>query len=463
MDRKYPMITAAVAAALAGGYAGSALAQPTIAQAAAAPATLVISGSSAAQSSIANTVETTLCGGSGYLAIESNASSDANKNFYAWSCNIAVAAGSLPVGTLATIYYRSEGGSVTGALPIVDEKEIKRLDLTSTLCSASGTVGTCTVTGVTASNGPNDSWSGAVTEAYVQLGVTDVEPAQLINDDYPSNYATSVFGSATPAQMANLSTNSKAVIQQVFGIAVNTHGMDLNTAQNGSGIHLSRESVANILNGNYTDWSVVPDAATGDPITTSPAGIVHVDREPGSGTRTSANIYFLNYGCSATATAAIPPGGYTYQPNEPLNYSTGDELTLANSTNASISYASIDNLTSPKNSAYPNLVLAQINGVTPSNLAAAAGEYDYWYEATVVPNTAELSGNSAQLADWLVSNLPKLSAAPAATDINVIPNAVPGYNLPTVPLTTGGSSSITIYVNPFTRGKASCAVPSEEN
>jgi hypothetical protein len=454
MNNRYPMITAAVAAAIAGGYATTAAAAPTVGDAAGSTYTLVVSGSSAAQSSIANAVETDLCGGaSNTLVVQSNASSSANKNFYAYSCQTATAITGVPANTLITIYYRSEGGSVTGALPIASGKQIKRLNLSDPSCTSSGTAGTCTVTGVTATNGPNDSWNGAVTNDYVQVGVTDVEPGQLVAQDYPSNYAPSVFGTATTAQMVALNNSAKLAIQQVFGLAVNTSGLTLNPANNGS-INLSRESVANILNGNYSDWSAVPDALTGNPISTTSAAITEIDREPGSGTRTSANIYFLGYGCSQSTTAI---SGSTN-----LNYSTGDELNAVQAKGGSFGYASIDNLLPPKNTAYPNVVLATLNGVVPSTLAAAAGEYDYWYEATLIPNSSHLAGNSLSLANWLTSDVPKFSAAPVTADIDVIPNVA--GNSATVPLASrSNTSGMTIYINPYTRSKNSCSAPSETN
>lgn len=444
MNGKYPLITASVAAALAAGtaYAGA----PSLGAAAAPAASLVISGSSAAESSVASALGTDLCGGAANML---TVQSSGNKNFYAFSCVTAIAAGAVPANTLVTIYYRTEGGSVTGALPIVSGKQIKRLNLSDSSCVSTGAnTATCTVSGVTATNGPNDSWTGAVVNDTVQLGVTDVEPGKLTGLNYPSNYSTAVFGTATPAQLAGL--NHVPAIQQVFGIAVNTSGLTLAKAGQ---VNLTRESVANILNLSYTDWSSVPDALTGNAVSSTAAAITRIDREPGSGTRTSANIYFLNYPCSSLSGIANYSG-------EALNYSTGDELSLANSTPGAIAYASIDNLLPPKNTAYTNLVLATINGVTPSTLAAATGEYDYWFEATLVPNSS-VTGSAAQLSTWLQGDLPKLAAAPLAADVNVIPNI--GGNTATVPLASRTSGSITIYINPYTRGGNSCAAPSETN
>ncbi len=452
MSHKYPLIAAAVAAAMGSGLAYAA--PPTLAQAASSTATLVISGSSAAQSSIGNAIGVDLCGGpSNLLTIQS---SGGNKNFFAYSCALATSAVTgISQGTIVTVYYRSEGGSVTGALPIATGKQIKRLNLSDSSCTASGNSGTCTVNGTTATNGPDDSWSGAVVNDTVQLGVTDVEPAQLTGLDYPSNYSPTVFGTATAAQLAALP--HKPAIQQVFGIAVNTSGMTLAHA---GVVNLSRESVANILNLKYTDWAQVPDALTGQPVSSSSQHITRIDREPGSGTRTSANIYFNNYQCGSAI-------GINNTTGETMNYSTGDELALANSTPGAIAYASIDNLLPPKNTSYTNLVLVTLNGVTPSTLAAAAGEYDYWYEATLVPNPSVTSGPAAALSSYLQTNVPAIASAPIAADVNAIPNV--GGNAPAVPPQSRsgniGSSTYTaaIYVNPYTRSGNSCNVPAETN
>jgi ABC-type phosphate transport system substrate-binding protein len=443
MAQKYPMIAAAVAAALT-GYANAA--PPTVAQAAAAAGTLVIAGSSAAQTAVTNAVENDICGGSANTLVVK--SSGGSGNFTALSCQTANAVGSIPSGTIVTIYYRTEGGSVVGALPLVQGHQVKRLDLTQ--CTA-GAV--CTVNGVTATSGPNDSWTGAVTEDFVQLGITDVEPGQLTGADSPltsgigTPYATTAFGNATPAQLAALST--VRLFDQVFGLVVNTSGESFST------LNISKQTAANILLGLFTDWSGVPDASssTGAPLSSAAAPITHVDREPGSGTRTATNIFFLNYQCGATQPIAATGG-------EVLNYSTTDELTLANSTKGSIAYTSIDQIQNPANGTkFPNLALFQIDGVTPSNWAAATGSYGFWFEATAVPaTTPAVTGNSAQISTFLQGDMPKLARAPASPDILVIPGI--GGNVGAVPFNNNGQTGTAeIYVNPYTRGGGSCNVP----
>jgi ABC-type phosphate transport system substrate-binding protein len=454
MSSKYPLIVAAVAAAVASGYAN---ATPSITTAAGATNTLVMAGSSAAAPAVAAFIETTICGGSANtLLVTSNGGS---KNFLAYSCNtnvpIADPAGigpTIAAGQLVTIYYRTEGGSVVGALPIAANHNVLRLNLGSGTCSGSGLTATCPVNGVTATNGTQDSWGGSVVEDTVQLGVTDVEPAQLTSKDYPSGYATSAFGSASTAQMQALSSTAIPLFQQVFGLVVNTSG------QSFSSVNLSKEAASNILSGKYTNWSKVP-SASGGAVSSSSSVITHVDREPGSGTRTATNIFFLNYQCGASTFINSPT-------SETLNFSTGDELTLANSTPGSIAYASIDNILNPHSNVYPNLVLAQIDGVTPSTLAAATGQYGFWFEATLVPNqNVSASSPAFTLSDYLQANLPDLSTAPALPDINVIPFATStGNDNPTVPLTSNGSTgTLAVYVNPFSRGGNSCNVPVEQN
>jgi hypothetical protein len=183
--------------------------------------------------------------------------------------------------------------------------------------------------------------------------------------------------------------------------------------------------------------------------------ITRIDREPGSGTRTQANIYFLHYGCSAVGV------GINNNPGEQLNYSTGDELTQANGVAGSIAYASIDNLLTPKVTSFTNIHPVFLNGVAPSTLAAATGQYDDWFEATLVVPGYSIPANSSAVSAWLQTDLPNLAAAPLAADINVIPNV--GTNTATVPLDSASSGTITVYVNPFTRSGNSCNVPSETN
>jgi hypothetical protein len=313
------------------------------------------------------------------------------------------------------------------------------------------------VTGSSAANGTTDTWTGCVATHGVELGITDLEPSVYVASagNYPTAYSTAAFGTATPAQLTTLAGTSKPLFQQVFGIFVNTSGISGGTV--GQPLNLSKETVAQILSFHYKNWSAVP-TATGGAVSSTSQTIVIKNREAGSGTRTGASLYFLGQECTNTPLALRDPAATSSLDA----YATSDVLKQAASTAGAITYASIDN-----SSKQSNLTMVSLSGVTPSNLAAATGQYDYWYEATAqFGNTTGTSGGitspgGAALATWLTGGeLQALATAPHATDINVIPGQ--GGNTAAVPLTSSAGTQ-TIYINPFTRGGNSCNIPAEQN
>ncbi len=184
---RHTTVAAAVAAALASSAASAG--QPTPAQAASPTVGLYIAGASAPRPAVLNTLEnsTSFCGGSYSLF-----SSTGDTNFYAVSCTPAASTG-LPSATgtnVFTIWYRAEGGSVVGALPLVSGSSINQL----ALAGASGSGGSYTVAvgGSSATNGIDDSFAGGVFKAPVQMGLTDEEPVVYTGgNNYPSASASS--------------------------------------------------------------------------------------------------------------------------------------------------------------------------------------------------------------------------------------------------------------------------------
>ncbi len=460
--KKYSLVAAAVAAAVS---AGAFAAPPPLTgspSAASPTVSLTIAGSSAAQSAVVSAIKSAVCGGA---ANSLTVTSTGNTNFQSVSCStsaaITTSGGTIAANTLITVYYRSEGGSVVGALPIVTGYKPFRLNLSDSSCTAASgaTTGTCAVTGSSASNGTHDSFTGAVTSDTVQLGVTDVEPAQLTNADFPSNYDPTVWkitaaGGQNAVQTALGNLTTSPLLQQVFGIAVNPTGLTLNSGA-GNPINLSNASVANILNGTDSNWNTVVDAKTGAAVSSTSAPITVINREPGSGTRTSTNIYFFGYQCGSTSSIAT---GLTS-----LNFSTGDDLSAASKVNGSITYASIDKI-QPGNSS--GLTMVTLNGVTPSTLAAAEGQYNFWFEATFVPNPAVSSSSaSGILSQFLQNAVPLLANAPQQVDVNVIPGAGSDSsgngNAAGLPLsnTAFNAGPNIIYINPYTRAGNSCNAP----
>lgn len=445
-------LATAIAAVLATGAAGAAVHAPATAPApasAASPNTgLYIAGSSAAKNAVLAALESGLCGGSYSLF-----SSTGNTNFYAVSCTPAASTGITGANgsNVFTIWYRAEGGSVTGALPIVTGASIDQLNIAS--ATGAGPNYTVAVNGTSAVNGIDDSFGpvGAVFKAPVQFGITDVEPGALTGDNYPSAYKSSVYGTATPAQLSAL--GKSALFQQVFGIFVNTKsaGGGFTSAEQ-SALSLSKATLTNILQGSTTDWSLASDTS-GNPVTSGASPITIVNREQGSGSRTAASIYFTDDECSSTAVSiAESTLGATAD-----YFSTGNVLAAANTIPGAITYASIDNTVA----SYPNLTLVSINGIYPTNLAAAQGQYDFWYEATGVANPkTSLSPSQTSLIGYLTTAFQTLGSAPHAADVLAIPGKGSPANAASLPPTPNGATpATTIYVNPFTRKASSCNTP----
>src|SRR5580658_2713803 len=297
-------VSAAVASVLASGAAMAQL-QPTPAQAANPTVGLYISGSSAAKNAVLGALETgaSFCGGTFSLF-----SSTGDTNFFAVSC-APLASSGLPSanGTnVFTIWYRDEGGSVTGALPLVSGSQINQL----ALAGATGSAGSYSVAvgGASGTNGIDDSFTGGVQKEPVQMGITDVEPAALVGNNYPSAYKSSVYGKATPAQLAGLT--QATIFDQVFGVFVNTNSSAFSTAEKaGQGtatasLRSEERRVAAILQGNQTNWNDVPDTS-GNAVASSSLPITIVNREQGSGSRTATDLFFTGDHCSSVAQTAI--------------------------------------------------------------------------------------------------------------------------------------------------------------
>jgi ABC-type phosphate transport system substrate-binding protein len=429
-------IAAAVALALSGISAAQA-ATPTTAQCAATTNDIYIAGSSAVQNGLFAALAAGPFAANGPAAYFKSSS---NGNFQ-MLCGFDAS------NTLVAVHYRAEGGSVVGALPVIAPAHaIKFLDLTGTGLPAAvayPSSATIPVTGSSAVNGTNDSWTNNVITHLVDVGITDVEPTQFVGSNYPAAYDHSVFGGgATSANFASLVTTP--LVDQIFGIFVDTSGFNGNAAT-GQPVNLTRETVAAILDGTYTDWSQVP-SATGGQVSTTAANIVLANREPGSGTRTQASIYYLGYNCSQTNRPVVD-NAFSPAPS----FATADALAAAH-TPGGITYASIDNNTAAK---APGMTLATISSVTPNTLTATSGEYDDWYEARMIRSGTTVPAPALAIYTFMLNTLPKVANAPQSAQILATPNVA--GNTTHVPVVPQGATPI--YINPFGRSGNSCNAP----
>jgi len=307
------------------------------------------------------------------------------------------------------------------------------------------------VVGGSTANGATDNFTGPVTQQPVQLGILDVEPAALATtNNYPKGYSTTVWGPTNPAGLVSLSSSATALFDEVYGIFVNTGTQATPPAPfTESPLLLSKQMVEQILAKSVTNWSLVTDV-NGKPVNNSSLGITVVNREPGSGSRAATDLLIMGDTCQTAGKSLGGSTGY---------FSTSDVLAAANSVAGAITYATIDQSAS-------NMTQVSLNGITPSNLAAATGQYDFWVEATVVTNpNASLSSLQKAFVSYFTSDLQAIATAPHLAD--VIANPSVGGN--TAAVNTAGTASLTtvpglgtatIYVNPFSRSKVTCALPS---
>jgi hypothetical protein len=446
-------VAAAVAAALASGSAFAA-AGPSPASAAAANVKLYVAGSSAAKNAVLGALESNLCGGT-----FSEFDSTTNTNFFAVSCIPAASTGVTGANgsNIFTIWYRDEGGSVVGALPLVTGSSINQMSLTgATSAGAKGTgsLYNQVVTGASATNGIDDSFGSNVFKAPVQLGITDVEPGALTHNNYPSAYSTAVYGHATSAQLAGLT--QQTIFAQAFGIFVNTNS-SLFVAADKSGqgtatasLSLPAATIGSILNGTINDWSHVADTS-GNAVVTGSLPITIVNREQGSGSRTAADIFFTGDECVSGATPIVESTGGTAD-----YFSTGNVLSAANGIPGAITYASIDNAGSQT-----NLTEVAVNGVQPNTLNEATNAYPVWFEATAVTGAGfgSLPAETQAVANYMIAAFQTEATAPGSKQVD----AIPGVSTNSASLPISGTAStnqgVTIYINGYTRVGVSCGIP----
>jgi hypothetical protein len=473
--RTQSLVGVAVAAALAGQAQAAA---PTLAdvQSAITGGTAKqfwISGSSAAKKGVQAFVGSNICGGAANETTFTSASPVSNPDFNAFACTATAGPTS---GSMTVVYYRAEGGSVVGVLPIFHNLAINHLDLSSgnTTCSPNNTSGTvnCPIAGTAITNGPNDSWGAAVAPTGVvkhnsDMGLSDLEPDAFVgnNSPYanppPAGYTAGTFG-AMPTQAQLKAMPHQTIIQQTFGIVVNN--------ALGTNVPLSKGSVANILAGNYIDWSSVPSFTAASPgaAVHAAAPIFVCNREVGSGTRTGADIFFLGDHCTPGA-PAISEGALAGTGISD-NFATSDLLTCVQNNGSgngapagaiAIGYVSVDNFGSLGVAPLANVTQVLVDGVTASNYNTAIGAWGWAFEATLQPNAASGNPIEATMVTFLQNGLQSIATTSQKAQVNAIPGQ-PATNTAQLPLQQTG----VVYTTNFFRGGAagnSCNTMSEAN
>ena len=442
-------ITAAVAAALACSAPAFAL---DLTNTINSTVQLTASGASASRDAFLVMMANTVCQAGTFDMYR--ASPTVGQDFRAYSCRIvndATAFGAAANQT-ATVFYRSEGGSAFGAVPVATGVQVLRLNV-DTSCTATATL---SVPGVPVAVAVHDcalpaldyqlatdtsaSADQNLVKRSVDLSVSDLEPKFFAGANYPSSGVFAGVPAGSRQGLLNaLNPAAQVGFGQVFGVLVNN--VATGAAGNGSAAAtaspfngqtnpvLSREAITGIFNGTYRNWNQVP-TVTGGRVSASSLTIRVCRREPGSGTQVSANQYFLGTTQCAPPT---PLGSFVTDNGDADDITNGATAYIAD-TNGVIERGTGGDLNacvgglaggigiSVANAAPANTTFVAINNSVPSRNSAAVGQYDYWYEQTFTIRPSLGAGQVADLAQGLINESKNSASAPNVASVISLPN-----------------------------------------
>ena len=412
-------IAAAVVVAMGAGSAANALVPS-----ASVDLRLYVAGASAQRDTFQQEI-TNICQAS--TQHNYRASPTAGQDFRAYSCTLLNAA---PVPTAlrnknVIVYYRSEGGSIYGVGTLAKNLSVQELLVNPTVCPGSGgtyalapAFNDCAVSGF---NLDADTASSGLAKHRVDLGVSDVEPTRFVGE----NWNSTPYLGAQPSAAQLSAITAQTATGTVFAVAVNSALAVTD---------LSTQDLTSIFSGTYGDWSQLGNANN----TAGTAGEIKVcRREVGSGTQVSMSIYANNQGCNA---AAYP---FVQEPSTPVFGNPVQHVTTSGAMGTCIAGhpGAIGFLnytaTPPAGTKWVTL-----NGKTPGKVAAALGDYDFWFESTF--NTDEYITSSQpaddagglrdDLAAYLVSRARTAATIPVNDSVFALYNS--GTNFPVVPADT---------------------------
>src|SRR5262249_39822297 len=120
-------------------------------------------------------------------------------DFRMFSCTAGASLGAL-AGSVINVGYRADGGSVVGGYAPFNNKPVNELEITPAGCLPDATkanqydcatqinstiappAGAVLINGNTTTNGPHDSYTGAVVSKSINYGVSDLEPGAFGNN-----------------------------------------------------------------------------------------------------------------------------------------------------------------------------------------------------------------------------------------------------------------------------------------
>ncbi len=306
-----------ISAAIAGGFAlvaGQAGAQAiTSAQMAAVPAanTLFVSGATAPQQTIIDTIETNICGGT-FTRLRTSSGNSAR--YQGWGCTRS--------GTPVAIYYTTLGSN-WGVQPVLfgGGQSTPRVDASTCTTTAGVNRDNCSLTANVTGSVPDVGVSDISRTAFVGVNVPDtarlvLDFPELTSGGAPLPAFNNVFNAITQPYTSGGSSDLAQGV--VFGIAVSNTLSGLLQGVQGLSVvpsvrdnrapSVSKMVVSSILSGTL-DASAI-DSALGIDTTarTGQTRYVVCRRVPTSGTQAWANVYWLRNGTFPDSDLSAAPG-----------------------------------------------------------------------------------------------------------------------------------------------------------
>jgi len=338
-------------------------------------------------------------------------------------------------GKNVIVYYRSDGGSVWGAIGAGRNTSIIRANLDTTAGAVpAGSPGVTndaaaynygTLTGtysiqLAATTDGQTTATGSVALDTPLIGVLDVG---LENFTLAANWPTAILVAGpvlTGAEVTTYGANDKTTYGQIFGIIVNKATAGGNWASTTfpiADLSLSSADIAGIFTHKYTDWSAVPSIkAAGSPLSGA-IGICR--RDIGSGSHVVITTTFLNTGCGRGSTAFSTIVNAASGTTPLFRSSTGQELSCVNGLTGGIGYSSYDDTASFQTATSSNnLLFLKVDGVAPGKLNAANGSYPLWEELHFLQNPTAYAAAAQLTKDFAdsITGFFQLQPAPAAAN-----------------------------------------------
>lgn len=385
--------------------AGAAQAAPlTATQAAAAQYKLYIAGSSAVKNLIEGMVSQN-CDSSGMSiwrskkgqawAGSSSADSSDGSSHNIYACTLASGNDfGLAAGSTVLVVKRDAGGSAQGVFPIA--KNLAQLMMNIATCDANANT-------VTPASGPAYGVCTGEVSVKADMGISDVEPT-IFNASFNKASAFAAYSVANSDFLAAPTVFAQAVM----GLVVNGKlYSDLQadqglTASNGVP-SIAAPSFFSMMNSNYDTsqaWNPLFSSPTSAAATLINTHVNVAFRGVGSGTRTSAGLYFNNY---PTGKVANDFAGQT----SPTTFSNAADggISILNASSSGNVISAVDGcgaatycmgiLGLEQNLSGKDVKFVKVDGNSPAN--ARLGQYGVVYESTYqVAKTGNQNGAAGQ-------------------------------------------------------------------